>query len=109
MDAYTEEKKSIEAAKKLEEDRNDLASLVLVLQARNAELEAQLQAKKQNELDEDEEEETKEESKVEQRGDNNLFQGMSESVNLILNFGAEPLFGVLSESQMIRDVGRALM
>jgi hypothetical protein len=34
---------------------------------------------------------------------------MSESVNLILNFGAEPLFGVLSQSQMIRDVGRALM
>jgi hypothetical protein len=73
MDAYTAEKKSIEAAKKLEEDRNDLASLVLVLQTRNAELEAHLQAKNKNELDGDENEETKEESKVEQRGDNNLF------------------------------------
>ena len=34
---------------------------------------------------------------------------MFKNNNFIFNFGAQPLFGVNSESQMIKDVGRALM
>jgi len=33
MNAYEEEKKAVEASKKLEKDKSDLAALVLVLQA----------------------------------------------------------------------------
>ena len=38
MDAYTAEKKGLEALKKLEQDKNDLAALVIALQTENAQL-----------------------------------------------------------------------
>ena len=64
MEAYAAEKKGLEALKKLEQDKNDLASLVLALQAEVAQLKAELKTKNENESEsENDEEESKEEVK----------------------------------------------
>ena len=74
MDAYAAEKKGLEALKKLEQDKTDLAALVFALQAENAQLKAELQAKNENESEaEIDGEESKEEVKGDQRGDQTPF------------------------------------
>ena len=74
MDAYTAEKKGLEALEKLKEEEENKSELIIALKAEIAQLKAELQAKNESVLDDAKsDEESKEEVKADQRGEQTPF------------------------------------